>query len=101
MKKQPIPNRIRTAVCLRDKGICQNCGKIGKMFCNKTKSVCVAYEKAKSHHSIGMGGATKNGVAFETGHIIPESKGGKLIMENLILLCRECNRSMGTQIYAI
>ncbi len=39
-------------------------------------------------------------VAFEIGHIIPESKGGEMIAENLILLCCRCNRTMGDK-YAI
>ena len=31
---------------------------------------------------------------FETGHNIPESKGGKTIIENLFPLCSRCNKSM-------
>ena len=30
------------------------------------------------------------------GHIIPESKGGKLILDNLKPICQSCNSSMGT-----
>jgi hypothetical protein len=33
--------------------------------------------------------------AFEVGHNIPESKGGKTTIDNLIPICGECNRSMG------
>ena len=32
---------------------------------------------------------------FETGHNIPESKGGTLNIDNLRPICAKCNRSMG------
>lgn len=32
---------------------------------------------------------------FETGHNIPESKGGTLAIDNLRPICAKCNRSMG------
>ena len=32
---------------------------------------------------------------FETGHNIPESKGGSLNIDNLRPICAKCNRSMG------
>lgn len=34
---------------------------------------------------------------FQSGHNIPESKGGKTDLENLIPLCGRCNLSMGSQ----
>ena len=33
--------------------------------------------------------------SFEVGHNIPESKGGKTTINNLIPICGDCNRSMG------
>jgi hypothetical protein len=33
--------------------------------------------------------------SFDTGHNIPESKGGKTTIENLIPICRSCNLGMG------
>jgi hypothetical protein len=33
--------------------------------------------------------------AFEVGHNIPESKGGRTTIDNLMPICGECNRSMG------
>jgi HNH endonuclease len=33
--------------------------------------------------------------SFETGHNIPESKGGRTAIDNLIPICADCNRSMG------
>jgi hypothetical protein len=33
--------------------------------------------------------------SFEAGHNIPESKGGKTVLENLIPICSTCNKSMG------
>ena len=32
---------------------------------------------------------------FDAGHNIPESKGGRTAVDNLIPICGECNRSMG------
>lgn len=34
---------------------------------------------------------------FQSGHNIPESRGGKTDLENLIPLCSRCNLSMGNQ----
>jgi len=34
---------------------------------------------------------------FEVGHNIPESKGGKTDINNLVPICRQCNGSMGNQ----
>ena len=34
---------------------------------------------------------------FETGHDIPESKGGKTIITNLYPICSSCNKSMGNR----
>ena len=36
---------------------------------------------------------------LEVDHIIPISKGGKSVEENLQCLCWKCNRSKGTKIY--
>ncbi len=36
-----------------------------------------------------------NAFNFHTGHNIPESKGGKTSIENLIPICDRCNTSMG------
>jgi len=32
---------------------------------------------------------------YECGHNIPESKGGKTTLDNLVPICGRCNRSMG------
>lgn len=32
---------------------------------------------------------------YESGHNIPESKGGKTTLDNLVPICARCNRSMG------
>ena len=36
-----------------------------------------------------------NAFNFHTGHNIPESKGGKTVLENLVPICDRCNTSMG------
>lgn len=40
---------------------------------------------------------TINAFDFQCGHNVPESKGGKTNMENLIPICARCNNSMGSQ----
>jgi len=88
-KKKAIPQRIRCAVSLRDKGICQNCGKKGVLFYGNTTH-CQVFEREK------LWGRK---LSFETGHILPESLGGEAVMENLVLLCRECNRRLGAHTF--
>ena len=87
-KKKQIPYRLKTYITLRDNGICQKCGKKGKI---KPLFGCykLAYEKIYG-----------DWVAFEIGHIEPECLGGETIAENLILMCRRCNRSLGVN-YAV
>lgn len=34
---------------------------------------------------------------FEAGHNMPESKGGKTNIDNLLPICAQCNRSMGNR----
>lgn len=38
-----------------------------------------------------------NTFTFECGHNIPESKGGKTSLENLLPICSSCNKSMGNR----
>lgn len=33
--------------------------------------------------------------SWDCGFIIPESKGGKIILENLMPVCKQCNKSLG------
>jgi 5-methylcytosine-specific restriction endonuclease McrA len=40
---------------------------------------------------------TINVFDFQCGHNVPESKGGKTNMDNLIPICARCNNSMGSQ----
>jgi len=82
-KKKQIPYRLKTLITLRDNGVCQICGKQGKI---KFRFGCyqLAYEKID-----------REWVTFDIGHIYPESLGGETIAENLLLMCRRCNRRIG------
>jgi 5-methylcytosine-specific restriction endonuclease McrA len=40
--------------------------------------------------------ATVNMMEYDCGHIIAESKGGKMEIDNLRTICHECNLSMGS-----
>lgn len=84
-KKKAIPSKLKSQVVLRDKGICQICGLKGRV-------VDLGWE-IKTYQDLG----NYHRCTFEIDHIIPESKGGKAILENLQLLCRHCNRSKGTK----
>ena len=84
-KKKAIPSKLKSQVVLRDKGICQICGKQGEIV--DLGWEIKTYENR--HHSYRC--------TFEIDHIIPESKGGKTTLDNLQLLCRHCNRSKGAK----
>jgi hypothetical protein len=35
--------------------------------------------------------------SFSAGHILPESKGGIMSLENIMAICPECNSQMGSR----
>ena len=72
-RKQPIPKAIREQVWVK---------YIGKRFCSKCYiSWC--------NNDISV-------FDFHVGHNIPESKGGKLTVNNLRPICARCNLSMSS-----
>ena len=73
-KKKKIPRAVREAVWLH------HCGRKFERRCMTPwcKNNITAFD-------------------FQTGHNIPESKGGTTTVDNLIPLCSRCNLSMGTQ----
>ena len=75
--KKAIPQVVRRTVIIRDRGICQYCGKQGdyRIF-SETGWVWMEHE---------------------LDHLIPESKGGQAIIENIVVACRHCNRSKGNK----
>ena len=54
-------------------------------------------EKFKSKCTVGWCRNEINVFNFECGHNIPESKGGKTVLENLYPICRQCNASMNNK----
>jgi len=50
-----------------------------------------------SGHRCELCGATKKERPLDVDHILPRSKGGKNIYENLQVLCSKCNRSKGNK----
>lgn len=73
-KKKKIPRAVREAVWLH------HCGRKFERRCMTPwcKNNITAFD-------------------FQTGHNIPESKGGTTTLDNLIPLCSRCNLSMGNQ----
>ena len=73
-KKKKIPRAVREAVWLH------HCGRKFERRCMTPwcKNNITAFD-------------------FQTGHNIPESKGGTTTVDNLVPLCSRCNLSMGNQ----
>ena len=60
-----------------------------------------AFEKAKdedgNYHCACCGVADKSRIYFQVDHIVPMNKGVKSVVENLQILCRQCNGTKGDQ----
>lgn len=69
-EKRDIPDKLRWKVITRDHHKCVICGRSP---------------------------ATHTGVALHIDHIIPFSKGGKTVLENLRCLCQNCNWGKGDE----
>ena len=69
--RRKVPLGLRWAVIVRDRCRCVLCGRSP---------------------------ATHLGVSLDADHIIPYSKGGKTIMENLRTLCDDCNLGKGSKL---
>jgi len=52
---------------------------------------------ANSDGRCALCGATKRERPLDVDHIIPQSRGGKTVLENLQLLCSKCNRTKGNK----
>jgi len=73
-RKATIPAAVREQIWLRENGKVYE-AKCPVSWCHNTINV---YD-------------------FESGHNIPESKGGKTTPDNLIPICSRCNKSMGNR----
>jgi hypothetical protein len=69
-------------------------GGYTKAFCNKCKKEGAIYWPISI---TGRGGKWVHFSFLEIDHIQPESRGGKATIENLQLLCRNCNRTKGSK----
>ena len=70
-RKEKIPKAVREQLWLRDIGE-KYSGKCKVVWCNNRVTV----------------------FDFQSGHNIPESKGGATSLENLVVICSRCNNSM-------
>jgi 5-methylcytosine-specific restriction endonuclease McrA len=73
-RKETIPVKLREEVWIKQMGRAFE-GKCPTTWCTYTITV----------------------FDFESGHNIPESRGGPTTIENLVPICSRCNRSMGSQ----
>ena len=74
-KKKAIPLPLRRQVIERDRGYCRYCGKRGAVH-RWVRSSWISIE-------------------HEIDHVFPESRGGKMALEILVVACRRCNRRKG------
>ena len=72
--KKAIPKALRNIVWIN------NCGEVFRFKCHVSwcKNVMTPFD-------------------FETGHNIPESKGGTTTVDNLRPICSQCNKSIGNR----
>jgi 5-methylcytosine-specific restriction endonuclease McrA len=87
-RKQYIPKKLREKISLRDKGICQNCGKQG-IF----RFYPHSFQVFEPEPFWGKW------ISFDIGHIIPEFQGGTLDESNLVLMCNRCNKGLKDKIW--
>ena len=73
-RKETIPVKLREEVWIK---------QMGRVFEGKCPTTWCTY--------------TITVFDFESGHNIPESRGGPTTIENLVPICSRCNRSMGSQ----
>lgn len=78
IKKQKIPQKLRNSLWLKYVG-------------EKTSGICYCCRK----NTITVFSGEKN--TFEAGHIKSEYNGGKIIIGNLLPICKKCNRSMNVK----
>ena len=78
IKKQKIPQKLRNSLWLKYVG-------------EKTNGICYCCRK----NTITVFSGEKN--TFEAGHIKSEYNGGKIIIGNLLPICKKCNRSMNVK----
>ena len=96
-RKTTISHKLRAQVALRDKFTCQECSKQGIKI-RVSYGYYMAFEntfpiparRGLLRKPIYPGDYL---VSFEVDHIIPEAKGGKMVLNNLRLACRRCNRA--------
>lgn len=89
-KKASIPQQLRRSVaekygCKPGESIsneCYSCGTKGLIYWTRK-----------------IDGTASGWVTFshELSHFVPENEGGKMDVKNVVLCCRNCNRSMGTK----
>ncbi len=83
---EEFAERYRAAVFVSD-------AKEGAEYARRKMTDSLRYDilKRDNFHCVLCGRGPEDGVKLEVDHIIPVSKGGATVRENLRTLCRECN----------
>lgn len=76
--------------------VCKKCGLVGTFFGLEQQ----AYTDNKDRYHFNLYGIDKDGneVMFTKDHILPKSKGGKNILNNLQTMCVVCNNKKGNSL---
>lgn len=80
-------HRVRMLTFLEKKPICVNCGKEGKYI--------IHGQDTHGRPTIHIDVYTEDFELMTCDHIIPKSKGGLKVIENLQPMCNTCNHSKG------
>lgn len=89
-KKRAIPSATRKEVALNNG--CENGGQVAAKCAHCSATGTITWFKSRNQF-----GGWVHFSGLEMDHIIPESKGGTGLPENIQLLCRRCNRRKGAK----
>lgn len=84
-KKKAVPALVRRQLAVRHGCFFGQRKKVKCHYCDKHGEI-VWFEQTRGHGWVSF-------VDLEMDHVEPELRGGKTVLENLVLACLPCNRS--------
>ncbi|MFA5300924.1 MAG: HNH endonuclease [Lutibacter sp.] len=88
-KRKKISPKLRNKITKRDGGICCECGKIA--------NYCIWKDGYWHYYEIIVINKEEYHKSYEIDHTIPLCKNGNTDMDNMRLLCQNCNRLKGSK----